>query len=91
MYEHILIASHGSELTQRATTQGLELAKVTDVTVTELGRRLSPEGWRRSGIRIPRFCWAFLTFPVVYPRLYLRIGGQFDGPIRAHDDLGSLG
>ncbi len=47
MYEHILIASHGSELTQRATTQGLELAKVTDVTVTELGRRLSPEGWRR--------------------------------------------
>jgi hypothetical protein len=26
---------------------------------------------------------------VVYPRFYPRIGAQFDGPIRTHDDLGS--
>lgn len=40
MYKNILIASDGSELAQRAATQGLELAKllkakVTAVTVTE--------------------------------------------------------
>ena len=35
MYKHILIASDGSELAQRAATRGLELAKVTNVTVTE--------------------------------------------------------
>jgi nucleotide-binding universal stress UspA family protein len=40
MYEHVLIATDGSELAQRATAQGLELAKVlgakvTAVTVTE--------------------------------------------------------
>ncbi len=40
MYKHILIASDGSELAERAAVQGLELAtalkaKVTAVTVTE--------------------------------------------------------
>ena len=41
MYKHILIASDGSELAEKAVKQGLELAKrlgatVTAVTVTEL-------------------------------------------------------
>ena len=40
MFKHILIATDGSELAERAASQGLELAKVvnakvTAVTVTE--------------------------------------------------------
>jgi nucleotide-binding universal stress UspA family protein len=47
MYKHLLIATDGSELAQRAVSQGCELAKVigsktTIVTVTEPWRVITP-------------------------------------------------
>jgi len=47
MYKHLLIATDGSELAQRAVTQGCELAKAlgskaTIVTVTEPWRMVAP-------------------------------------------------
>lgn len=47
MYKHLLIATDGSELAQRAVAQGCELAKalgskVTVVTVTEPWRMVAP-------------------------------------------------
>jgi nucleotide-binding universal stress UspA family protein len=49
MYKHILIATDGSELAQKAVSQGLELAKrldarVSAVTVTEPGQSPWPAG-----------------------------------------------
>src|SRR5262245_32266616 len=58
MYKHILIATDGSELAQKAETAGLDLAKtlgsqVTAVTVTEPWEALAMASLADSGIANP--------------------------------------
>lgn len=90
MYKHILIATDGSEIAQRAVTHGLTLAKSVGaqaffLTATKMWSAIEMGGMPHTGSYIRQRTMK-RSRPSGPMKFWLRVGSRLTRPCNIHDD-----